>query len=97
MPTQKLTLIVRILAKPAYVTNVKDSLLSLIEPTLKEVGCINYDLHQDNENPNLFFFFENWESEAHLKKHSQSDHLNAHRKRVKGMIENIVSHKMKQL
>ncbi|MEM9449380.1 MAG: antibiotic biosynthesis monooxygenase, partial [Cyanobacteria bacterium P01_E01_bin.6] len=24
-------------------------------------GCIQYDLHEDNENPAHFVFYENWE------------------------------------
>ncbi len=34
---------------------VKNELLKLIELTRAEEGCINYDLHQDNEN--LFIYF----------------------------------------
>ena len=97
MSSQNLTLIVKIIVKPQHLTIVKESLIGLIKPTLEEEGCINYDLHKDNKNTNLFCFYENWKSEAHLKKHSESDHLNAHRARVNGMIEKVVSHKMTQL
>ncbi len=27
---------------------------------------MNYDLHQGTEDPTKFFFYENWESAAHL-------------------------------
>jgi len=40
----------------------KKVLLTLIDRTLTEEGCINFDLHQDNDNKNLFIFYENWES-----------------------------------
>ena len=36
--------------------------LKLIDITRAEEGCINYDLHQDNENPAHFLFYENWKS-----------------------------------
>ena len=36
---------------------VKSELLKLIDITRAENGCINYDLHQDNENKNLFLFY----------------------------------------
>ena len=62
MTNQKLTIVARILAKPEKRELVKSELLKLIDITRAEKGCINYDLHQDNENENLFLFYENWES-----------------------------------
>ena len=58
----KLTVVARILAKQEHQELVKNELIKLIDITRKEAGCINYDLHQDNENPNLFLFYENWTS-----------------------------------
>jgi quinol monooxygenase YgiN len=36
---------------------------------LQEEGCINFDLHQDNENKNLFICYENWESKEDWIRH----------------------------
>jgi len=44
---QKLTIVARIEAQPDQIELVKAELLKLIEPTLEEAGCIQYDLHQD--------------------------------------------------
>ena len=71
----KLTIIASILAKKSQKELVKSEVLKLVEPTRKEKGCINYDLHQDNNNENLFIFHENWESEELLKAHTQSAHF----------------------
>ena len=47
----------------------KRVLLTLIDRTLTEEGCINFDLHQDNDNKNLFIFYENWESREDWLRH----------------------------
>ncbi|GAL10173.1 hypothetical protein JCM19233_1150 [Vibrio astriarenae] len=54
----KLTIVANIIAKQDKVELVKAELLKLIDVTRAEEGCINYDLHQDNENPAHFMFYE---------------------------------------
>jgi quinol monooxygenase YgiN len=46
-----------------------------IEPTSRERGYINYDLHESIEHPGLFIFYENWESAEHLDAHLEAPHL----------------------
>ena len=77
---EPLTIIARFRAKPRQESRALETLRSLLAPTRAESGCINYDLHQSIEDPALFIFYENWESAAHLEKHSQSQHLQALRK-----------------
>lgn len=60
--SKKLTIVARIEANSDKIEWVKAELLKLIEPTLKEAGCIRYDLYQDNENPAVFLLYEKWES-----------------------------------
>jgi len=43
---------------PDKVEFVQAELLKLLEPIVKEAGCIQYDLHQDNENPAMFMYYE---------------------------------------
>ena len=57
-----LTIVANINANADQVDLVKAELLKLIDITHAEDGCINYDLHQDNDNPAHFLFYENWES-----------------------------------
>ncbi|MDN5626514.1 Major royal jelly protein [Epilithonimonas bovis DSM 19482] len=42
----------------------------------KEQGCVQYDLHQDQDQPEVFFFYERWESREILEQHLKTDHLN---------------------
>ncbi len=72
-----LTIVAKITAKEDAVELVKAELMKLIEPTLKEEGCIQYDLHQDNDDPKVFLFFENWKNRDLWQQHMQSDHLKA--------------------
>lgn len=71
----KLTIVANITAKADKVELVKSELMKLIDITRAEEGCINYDLHQDNENPAKFLFFENWESRELWQKHMDAQHL----------------------
>jgi quinol monooxygenase YgiN len=49
----------------------------LIGPTKLEPGCVQYDLHVDNDDPTHFFFYENWTSRALLDRHLAAPHLQA--------------------
>ena len=52
-----------------------NELLKLIEITRAEKECINYNLHLDNENENLFLFYENWENRELWQMHMSDYHL----------------------
>lgn len=90
MSNKQLTITASILAKPETRTRVKQALLNLIPPTIAEEGCLNYDLHQDNTNPDRFFFYENWESRDHWLAHNNSAHIAAHRKANAGIIAEVI-------
>ncbi|NRB46935.1 MAG: antibiotic biosynthesis monooxygenase [Saprospiraceae bacterium] len=94
MPNQQLTIVAKILAKEEQRELVQSELLKLIPITRAEEGCINYDLHQDNENPNLFLFFENWESRDLWQKHMQNEHLAQYMEATDGAVEEFVLHEM---
>ncbi|MEZ9200521.1 putative quinol monooxygenase [Shewanella sp. 10N.286.54.B9] len=71
----KLTVVANIVANKDSIDFVKAELIKLIEVTRAEAGCINYDLHQDNENPAHFVFYENWQSREHLQTHLANSHI----------------------
>ena len=58
----KLTIVANITAKADQIDLVKAELEKLIDITRAEEGCLQYDLHQDNEKPAHFMFYENWAS-----------------------------------
>lgn len=73
---------------------VRSELLKLILPTRQESGCIEYNLHQDNQYPAVFVFYETWESTASVEKHISTDHYNAYFRALDGMIKEKVVNKM---
>ena len=70
-----LTVIARMHAKPGKEQELRDALVALVEPTSREKGYVNYDLHQGVEDPGWFFFYENWDSAADLDAHLAAPHL----------------------
>ena len=70
-----LTVIAHMRAKPGREQDLRDALTALVEPTSKEAGYVNYDLHQAVEDPAVFFFYENWESPEALDAHLAAPHL----------------------
>tara|TARA_R110001592_G_scaffold337481_1_gene624144 strand:- start:1696 stop:1992 length:297 start_codon:yes stop_codon:yes gene_type:complete len=97
MTNQKLTIVARILVKEGKRELVKAELLKLIDVTRVEEGCINYDLHQDNENQNLFLFYENWESRELWQAHMNNPHLTEYMKATDGAVEEFILHEMTQI
>lgn len=90
----KLTIVANIKANPDKIDLVKAELLKLIDITRAEEGCINYDLHQDNENPAHFLFHENWESRELWQTHMQAPHLAAYMEATDGAVEEFTLNEM---
>ncbi|WP_417347025.1 putative quinol monooxygenase [Ferrimonas sp.] len=93
----KLTIVAHIKANADKIELVKSELLKLIATTRAEAGCINYDLHQDNDNPAHFLFFENWASREAWQDHMANDHLKAYLTAVEGAVESFTVHEMTQI
>ncbi len=93
----KLTIIANIHANPEKIELVKEELLKLIQITRDEEGCINYDLHQDNENPAHFTFYENWESKELWQIHMNNQHLADYMKATEGCVENFTINEMTRI
>lgn len=89
-----LTIVVRIEAKPDQVELVKNALLKLIEPTRGEEGCLQYDLHQDNENSEVFVFYENWQSRELWQVHMNNDHLKIYMEETEGAVVSFTLNEM---
>lgn len=63
------------ISKNGLEDKLKEELIKLLEPTRKEQGCINYDLHQSTDDINYFFLYENWQTQETLSAHLKSKHL----------------------
>jgi quinol monooxygenase YgiN len=89
-----LTIVARIEANTDKIELVKAELIKLVEPTLQEAGCIQYDLHQDNENPAVFLFYENWESRELWQAHMKNSHLADYVKATEGSVASFTLNEM---
>ncbi len=93
----KLTIVANIKAKADKIDLVKAELLKLIDITRAEEGCLQYDLHQDNENPAHFLFYENWDSrelwQAHMSAQPLLDYMTA----TQGAVEVFTLNEMTRL
>jgi len=83
----KLTIVANITAKADKIDLVKAELEKLIDITRAEEGCLQYDLHQDNENPAHFMFYENWESRELWQAHMSAQQLQDYMAATKGAVE----------
>ena len=72
-----LRVVARIPAQPDKVDELREVLTGLIAPTRQEAGCILYELLQNNADPTDFTFVEEWESDAALDAHLETDHIRA--------------------
>jgi quinol monooxygenase YgiN len=86
MNAKLLTVVAQVKAKPGKESLVQQELLSLVAPSRKDAGCLNYDLHQSLDNPAIFMFHENWTSKAHLDQHLQKPDLQAVLARVGQLV-----------
>ena len=86
MNAKPITVVAQIKAKPGKEDQVRQELLSLVAPSRKDAGCLNYDLHQGTNDPTLFLFHENWTSKAHLDAHLQKPDLQAALARVGQLV-----------
>ena len=91
------TVVAKVVARKEAVDRVMPELLKLVPLTRQESGCIEYNLHQDNNDPAVFIFYETWESAAALEQHMGSDHFKAYIAAVDGMIEDKAVHCMTRI
>ncbi|MGI9291301.1 MAG: putative quinol monooxygenase [Gammaproteobacteria bacterium] len=93
----KLTSVANITAKANKNDLVKAELEKLIDITRAEEGCLQNDLHQDNENPAHFMFYENWESRELWQAHLSSQQLQDYMAATKGAVEVFTLNEMTRL
>ncbi len=97
MANTKLTIIGQIYAKSDQIDFVKSELEKLIDITRAEAGCIQYDLHQDNDNPAHFLFYENWDSRELWQAHMNNQHLKDYLAATEGTVENFTLNEMTRI
>ncbi|MBB6269779.1 quinol monooxygenase YgiN [Pedobacter cryoconitis] len=54
---------------------LKALLKTLVSGSKSEAACLQYDLHQVQEDPNVFIFHEEWTSRADWDLHNVTPHI----------------------
>ena len=86
MADQKVTVVARIKAKEGREEKVRETLMSLVELTCSEPGCVNYRLHRGATNKGLFMFYENWSSRKALDEHLAMPYVKAFMDKAKDIL-----------
>lgn len=83
-----LTAIIR--SKPGNATAMKAFLLELVSESTKEPACLQYDLHQSDDDENMFIFHEIWQGEEGLNIHNGQPHIKQFGENVADIIDGPV-------
>ena len=63
-------------AKQGKEDELRRDLVSVVEPSRQEEGCLRYELFEDRDDPGRFVFVEHWASlEAQTKHHEHGPHI----------------------
>ncbi|WP_019528616.1 putative quinol monooxygenase [Dasania marina] len=92
-----LTIVATIKAKNQHIALLKSELEKLLVATRTEQGCINYNLHQDNQNPAHFFMYENWQNRAAWRAHKQAPHFEEFVTNTDGAVDAFIVNEMTKL
>ncbi len=93
----ELTIVANITARPESVELVQAELEKLIPITLKEEGCVRYDLHRDDDDPHRFMFYETWTSRDLWQIHMNAPHLAEYMKATEGAVVEFTVRELTQL
>ncbi|WP_250487931.1 putative quinol monooxygenase [Caballeronia sp. GaOx3] len=75
------------IAKPGEEEKLEALFRGAIPATLKEEGCITYQLNRDLDQPRRFVWTEEWESREHLEKHAAAPHITAILAKIPALVE----------
>ena len=77
MAEAKVILTARFKAKAGKEEEVEQILMSLLEPTNKEEGCLFYYLHKIKDDTGHFFFYEGYKDQAAFDAHVAKPYVQA--------------------
>ena len=92
-----LTILAQITAVQGKEDLVHAALEKLVAITRAEAGCIQYDLHKDNDKPGFFVFYETWENRELWQAHMGAPHLAAYMAATDGAVSSFVLNEMTKL
>ena len=82
----KISLIAKLPVAEGKADDMKVALAALIEAASEEPGLEVYSAHQDDKNPNVFYFFELYTDAAAFEVHGKGDAMKAAMGAVGGFL-----------
>ena len=71
MNTSPLTIVAIATAAPGQEATLRAAQEQLVAESIKEPGCLRYELHQSREDSGILVFVETWASEALWRAHME--------------------------
>ena len=75
MSQNLLIVVAEMTARSGKEDELRQKLTGFVAPTRTENGCVQYDLHESEDHPGHFLFFERWTSMQALEAHLASPHI----------------------
>ncbi len=82
-----MVVVAKIKALAGKENEMKDALLDIIPMVKEEDGTLIYTLHQDQNDPSVFLFYEKYKDTDALVAHSSTPHFKALFKTIKPMLD----------
>ncbi|AXI46647.1 antibiotic biosynthesis monooxygenase [Sulfitobacter sp. SK012] len=92
-----LTILAQITAVVGKEDLVRAELEKLVDTTRAETGCIQYDLHKDNDQLGFFVFYETWENRELWQEHMGAPHLAEYMAATDGAVSSFVLNEMSKI
>jgi quinol monooxygenase YgiN len=67
--SERISVVAQLQAESGREDEVRRTFTSLAGSSRKENGCLKYDVFQDKRHSDIFFTYEEWDSEESLQKH----------------------------
>jgi quinol monooxygenase YgiN len=83
----EINLTVIIKSKSKHREEVKTILKNLVANSRKETACLQYDLHQNIDDPNVFIFHEIWKDKEGLGLHNEQSYIKEFRQAAELFLE----------
>lgn len=80
--SETLKIVARIQAAPGAADTLEKEMQVLVAETRKENGCIQYDLHRGTEDPDIFVFVEEWQTEPLWQAHMAGEAIRSFNARI---------------
>jgi quinol monooxygenase YgiN len=82
----EIRVIARALARTGKEEQLRKTLIGMLTPTRAEQGCRLYQLYESNDK-GLFYFYEEWESQDALDRHTETPHYKQRAQNIRDLLE----------